>query len=48
MGRLHANQFADKIQFESISSREREFFIDNLLFRIHVIIKLIRWTGLAP
>jgi len=28
--------------------REREFFIDNLLVRIHCIIVMIRWTGLAP
>jgi len=28
--------------------REREFFIDNLLVRIHCIIVVIRWTGLAP
>ena len=28
--------------------REREFFIDNLLVRIHYIIVMIRWTGLAP
>ena len=27
---------------------EREFFIDNLLVRIHFIILMIRWTGLAP
>ena len=27
---------------------EREFFIDNLLVRIHFIIVMIRWTGLAP
>ena len=27
---------------------EREFFIGNLLVRIHVIIVMIRWTGLAP
>jgi len=27
---------------------EREFFIDNLLFRIHFIFVMIRWTGLAP
>jgi len=27
---------------------KREFFIDNLLVRIHVIIVMIRWTGLAP
>ena len=30
------------------SSREREFFIDNLLVRIHFIIVMIRRTGLAP
>jgi len=27
---------------------EREFFIVNLLVRIHFIIVVIRWTGLAP
>ena len=27
---------------------EREFLIDNLLVRIHVIIEMIWWTGLAP
>ena len=27
---------------------EREFFIDNLLFRIHFIIEMIWLTGLAP
>ena len=27
---------------------EREFFIDNLLVRIHFIIVMVRWTGLAP
>jgi len=27
---------------------QREFFIDNLLVRIHFIMVLIRWTGLAP
>ena len=28
--------------------RERGFFIDNLPVRIHFIIVMIRWTGLAP
>ena len=28
--------------------REREFFIDNLLVRIHFTIEMIWWTGLAP
>ena len=27
---------------------EREFFIGNLLVRIHLIIEMIWWTGLAP
>jgi len=27
---------------------EGEFFIDNLLVRIHFLIMMIRWTGLAP
>ena len=31
-----------------LSSRTPEFFIDNLLVRIHLIIVMIRWTGLAP
>jgi len=29
-------------------TRDREFFIDNLLVRIHFIIVMIWWTGLAP
>ena len=28
--------------------RVREFFIDNLLVRIHSIVGMIRWTSLAP
>ena len=32
----------------SRAERERDFFIDNLLVRIHVIIEMIWWTGLAP
>ena len=27
---------------------EREFFIDSLLVRIHFIIVMVRWTGIAP
>ena len=27
---------------------DREYFLDNLLVRIHLIIVMIRWTGLAP
>ena len=33
---------------EPVDPREREFFIDDLLVRIHFIIEMIRWTGLAP
>ena len=29
-------------------AEQREFFIDNLQVRIHFIIVMIRWTGLAP
>ena len=32
----------------SSSASEKEFFIDNLVVRIHSIIVMIRWTGLAP
>ena len=28
--------------------RERDFFVENLLGRVHYIIKMIWWTGLAP
>ena len=28
--------------------RERELFTDNLLVRIHFIIVMVRWSGLAP
>jgi len=31
-----------------VTLAEIEFFIDNLLVRIHFIIVMIRWTGLAP
>jgi len=32
----------------TLKHHEREFFIDNLLVRIHFIIVMNRWTGLAP
>jgi hypothetical protein len=32
----------------SLCGREREFLIGNLLVRIHCIIVMITWTGLAP
>jgi len=46
--------FEGPISFPSKSSSsntcrlEREFFIDNLLVRIHLIIEMIWRTGLAP
>ena len=32
----------------TLAPAERDFFIDNLPVRIHFIIVMIRWTGLAP
>ena len=32
----------------AVAQREREFFIDNLMVRIHFVIVMMRWTGLAP
>ena len=32
----------------SRSLPERDFFIDNLLVRIHFIVVMMRWSGLAP
>ena len=31
-----------------LPASEREFLIDNLLVRVHFMIVVIRWTGLAP
>ena len=45
---LDATPWALRVMTSVMSQREREFFIDNLLVRIHVIIVMIRWTGLAP
>jgi len=36
------------VRVMTVKYREREFFVDNLLVRIHFIIVMIRWTGLAP
>ena len=33
---------------EFLIHRAREFFIDNLLVRIHLVFEMIWWTGLAP
>jgi len=47
----HDSLVAPRIQFRQHHPdpcREREFVIDNLLVRIHFIVVMIRWTGLAP
>ncbi len=33
---------------KKVTPKERDFFIDNLLVRIHFIIVMVGWTGLAP
>ena len=43
---LNATRF--KYVIPPVTALEREFFIDNLLVRIHFIIVMIRWSGLAP
>ena len=30
------------------SERDKEFFVDNLLVRIHFIVEVICWTDFAP
>jgi len=40
--------FPSRVGRKEEASREREFFIDNLLVRIHFIIVMTRWTGLVP
>jgi len=36
------------MDLRALSACRGRFFIDNLLVRIHFIIVMIRWTGLAP
>ena len=40
--------WAPKRRRRPCSRSERESFIDNLLVRIHFIIVMVRWTGIAP
>jgi len=40
--------FARHLRRQRVEPAEREFFIDNLLVPIHLIIEMIWWTGLAP
>jgi len=45
---LDGSMWRRLVKVETLPERERELFIDNLLVRIHFIIVMIRWTGLAP
>ena len=38
----------DHVRKLHVRPRQREFFINNLLVRVHFIIVMIGWTGLAP
>ena len=44
----HAPQILISKERERERERVSEFFLDNLLVRVHFIIVTIRWTGLAP
>ena len=51
--RLESNKEEERETSKVVTSRgsswrAREFFIDNLLVRIHFVIVMIRWIGLAP
>ena len=46
-GGVKVSSFVLLCYSQDMESRETEFFIDNLLVRIHLIIEMIRWTGLA-
>ena len=36
------------LKYKPCTGGKREFFIDNLLVRIHFSMVMIRWTGLVP
>ena len=40
--------FDGLVETHGVYTVDREFFIHNLLVRIHFIIVMIRWTGLGP
>jgi len=46
--RRAAHSFVPLHLLADSDERERELFIDNLQVRIHFVIVMIRWTGLAP
>ena len=41
-------RYRGEFVIDNLLTRERVFFIDSLLVRIHSIIVMIRWTGLVP
>ena len=48
MGIANAAQSRAAPEVRLLLLTQREFFIDNLLVRIHFIIEMIWWSGLAP
>jgi len=48
LSRIARNRHKNSGPHRSLPTRQREFFIDNLLVRILFIIVMVRWTGLAP
>jgi len=46
--RIQLGCFDPRVRPRDHLRREREFFIDNLLVRIHFIIVMVWWTSLAP
>jgi hypothetical protein len=45
---VHRDPLYPGVWRATIRLDERDFFIDNLLVRIHFVIGMIWWTGLAP
>ena len=45
---LYAPQTEPHPPSAAAAAGERDFLIDNLLVRIHFIVLMIMWTGLAP
>ena len=42
-----SSRLENRQDVERVRTRESDFFIDNLLVQTHLIILMIRWTGLA-
>jgi len=48
VGKASVSKMLAEVKEMAPEGTDREFFIDNLLVRIHFIIVMIRWIGLAP